>query len=175
MPRIRFPRIGRTQALIGALTLLTATLMLCLDGTRDGDLYLQLASGRFIAGHGLASVDPYAVHHPPRNGHIAAYAGIGAYMLWRSPRAPVELDGWLEHFTPAELRGTYAILDGRVSDPTPYVRRLHIGAVIADRHVAIRILRTHGFKLEFRTPAGAYLVKRVHARARQALLGQHRA
>src|SRR5260221_6382939 len=33
--------------------------MLCLDGTRDGDLYLQLASGRFISTHGLAAVDPF--------------------------------------------------------------------------------------------------------------------
>ena len=111
----------------------------------------------------------YALHHPPRSGHIAAYAGIGSYMLWRSPRAPIELDGWLEHFTPAELRGTYAVLDGRASDPTPYVRRLRIGAVIADRHVAIRALRTHGFKVEFRTSAGAYLIKGVGTRARHRL------
>jgi len=24
-------------------------------------------------------------------------------MLWRSPRAPVALKGWLEHFTPQQL------------------------------------------------------------------------
>ena len=61
----------------------------------------------------------YAVRHPPPSGHIASYAGIGSYMLWRSPRAPVELDGWLEHFSAAELRGTYAVLDGRLANPTP--------------------------------------------------------
>ena len=33
--------------------------MLCLDGTRDGDLYLQLASGRFVAAHGFSAVDPF--------------------------------------------------------------------------------------------------------------------
>jgi MFS family permease len=101
----------------------------------------------------------YAVRHPPPSGHIATYAGIGSYMLWRSPTAPVELDGWLEHFTPAELRGTYAVLDGRVTDPTPEVRRLQIGAAIVDRKVAIEALRTHGFRIAFRTPAGAYLVR----------------
>ncbi len=106
----------------------------------------------------------YAVRHPPPSGHIAAYAGIGSYMLWRSPRAPVELDGWLEHFSPAELRETYAILDGRVTNPTSYVRRLRIGAAIVDRRIAIRALLGHGFEVEFKTPAGAYLVKRADPR-----------
>jgi hypothetical protein len=105
----------------------------------------------------------YALRHPPRTGHIAAYAGIGSYMLWCSPAAPVELDGWLEHFTPTELRRTYAVLDGRVADPTRYVRELQIGAVIADRHRAIRVLQAHGFAVEFRSRAGTYLVKREGA------------
>jgi hypothetical protein len=81
-------------------------------------------------------------------------------MLWRSPRARVELDGWLEHFSAAELRDTYAVLDGRLANPLPDVRRLRIGAAIVDRQRAIAILRAHGFALELRTPAGAYLVRR---------------
>src|SRR5215210_3735336 len=40
---------------------------------------------------------------PPENGRIVTYAGVGSYMLWRSPRAPVALKGWLEHFTPQQL------------------------------------------------------------------------
>ena len=40
---------------------------------------------------------------PPENGRIVTYAGVGSYMLWRSPRAPVALNGWLEHFTPQQL------------------------------------------------------------------------
>ncbi len=107
----------------------------------------------------------YALGHPPPAGHIAAYAGIGSYMLWRSPRARVELDGWLEHFSAAELRDTYAVLDARVADPTPYVRRLRIGAAIVDRHRTIRSLREHGFRVEFHTAAGTYLVKRVDRRS----------
>jgi hypothetical protein len=103
----------------------------------------------------------YALRHPPPSGHIATYAGIGSYMLWRSPRARVELDGWLEHFSAAELRETYAVLDGRLDNPVPFVRRLRIGAVIVDRHRAIAVLRAHGFELAFRTPAGSYLVKRA--------------
>jgi hypothetical protein len=117
----------------------------------------------------------YALRHPPRTGHIAAYAGIGSYMLWRSARAPVELDGWLEHFSAGELRGTYAVLDGRTTDPTAYVRRLRIGAVIADRRRAIEALEGHGFEIEFRSRAGAYLVKRggdVLARHRQVSGGR---
>jgi len=57
--RLLSPNVGRALALNGAVVLATAGLMLCLDGTRDGDLYLQLASGRFIAGHGLVSADPF--------------------------------------------------------------------------------------------------------------------
>jgi MFS family permease len=102
----------------------------------------------------------YALRHPPSHGHIAAYAGIGSYMLWRSPSAPVELDGWLEHFSATELRDTYAVLDGRTADPTPFVRNLHIGAVIADRRVAIKALVAHGFTVAFRNRSGAYLVRR---------------
>jgi hypothetical protein len=103
----------------------------------------------------------YALRHPPPSGHIATYAGVGSYMLWRSPRARVELDGWLEHFSAAELRETYAVLDGRLANPMPFVRRLRIGAVIVDRHRAIATLRTHGFELVFGTPAGSYLVRRA--------------
>jgi hypothetical protein len=119
-----------------------------------------ILSGRLIG---------YALRHPPRTGHIAAYAGIGSYMLWRSPGAPVELDGWLEHFSPAELRCTYAVLDGRVANPTRYVQALQIGAVIADRHRAVRALQAHGFVVELRTRAGTYLVKQEGARGRGPL------
>ncbi len=45
--------------LIAALTLLVAALALCFDRVNNGDLYLQLASGRFIADHGLVSTDPF--------------------------------------------------------------------------------------------------------------------
>jgi hypothetical protein len=103
----------------------------------------------------------YAVRHPPPSGHIATYAGVGSYMLWRSPRAPVELDGWLEHFSPAELRGTYAVVDGHGANLMRDVRRLRIGAVIADRRRAIDILEAHGFAVKYESPAGAYLVRRA--------------
>jgi hypothetical protein len=106
----------------------------------------------------------YALRNPPRSGHIATYAGIGSYMIWRRPGAPVELDGWLEHFTPAELRGTYDVLDGRTVDPLPEVRRLRIGAVIADRYVAIRALQAHGFAIAFSDRAGTYLVRQSKPR-----------
>src|SRR5262249_24722665 len=65
------------------------------------------------------------------------------------------------HFSATELRETYAVLDGRVANPASFVRRLRIGAVIVDRHRAIAALRTHGFELAFRTPAGSYLVKKA--------------
>ncbi len=103
----------------------------------------------------------YATEHPPREGHIASYAGIGSYMLWRAPHTPVELDGWLEHFSAEELRGTYALLDGRKANPSRLIAKLHIGAVIADRRTAIKRLLAHGFVVKFATREGSYLVRRA--------------
>ena len=111
----------------------------------------------------------YATEHPPREGHIASYASVGSYMLWHAPRTPVELDGWLEDFSPVELRGTYAVVDGKRANPTRLVSRLHIGAVIADRRIAIKALLAHGFVTKLTTPEGAYLVRRAsQARPKRA-------
>ena len=46
------------MALIGALIALVGALALCLDRFRNGDFYLSLISGRFIAHHGFATHDP---------------------------------------------------------------------------------------------------------------------
>jgi hypothetical protein len=140
--RIPLPLIGLTAAAAAALG---ATWALAVGPARNE----PLLDARLIG---------YALRHPPPRGHIASYAGVGSYMLWRSPRAPVELDGWLEHFTQAELRDTYLILDGRATEPMRLARRLRIGAVIADRRRAIDVLRAHGFTVEFRNRAGDYLV-----------------
>jgi hypothetical protein len=101
----------------------------------------------------------YALAHPPERGRIAAYAGASSYILWRAPRTPVVIDGWLEHFTPTELRANYGILRGWGGDPTPYVRRFHVGAVIAHLPVAIDALEAHGFTAEYSGPGGTYLVR----------------
>jgi len=106
----------------------------------------------------------YAVHHPPKHGRIVAYAGAASYILWRSPRTPVVIDGWLENFHPAELRGNYGILRGWWDgNPTRSVKRLHVGAVIAHLPVAIQALEAHGFVVEYQGEGGAYLVRRRFA------------
>jgi hypothetical protein len=103
----------------------------------------------------------YAVHHPPKRGRIAAYAGAASYILWRSPKTPVVIDGWLESFTPAELRGNYGILRGWWGgDPSRPARRLHVGAVIAHLPVAIKALEAHGFVPEYSGKGGVYLVRK---------------
>jgi hypothetical protein len=48
-----------TKLLIAALTLLVAALALAVDRVHNGDLYLNLLSGRFIVHHGLVSHDPF--------------------------------------------------------------------------------------------------------------------
>ena len=53
------PIPGRTKLLIVALTLLVAGVALCVDRTRNGDLYLQLFTGRFITEHGFVTHDPF--------------------------------------------------------------------------------------------------------------------
>jgi hypothetical protein len=102
----------------------------------------------------------YVAAHPPPRGRIASYAGVGSYLLWRSPRTPVVLDGWLEHFSASELRNTYSLLNGGDVHMARSLRKLRIGAAIANQPAAIRALRRHGFVTAFATHDGAYLVRR---------------
>jgi hypothetical protein len=101
----------------------------------------------------------YAIKHPPERGRIVAYAGPSSYMLWRAPDTPVVINGWLEHFTEAELRANFGILHGSRADPTPYVKRLDAGAVIAYIPKAIERLEAHGFVAKLSSPDGTYLVR----------------
>lgn len=106
----------------------------------------------------------YAIQHPPRDGRIVAYAGPSSYMLWRAPETPVAIDGWLEHFSEDELRANFGILHGSRANPTPYVRRLNAGGVIAYIPQAIDRLKAHGFVVRRSGPNGTYLVRRPDAR-----------
>jgi hypothetical protein len=110
--------------------------------------------------HLQAEVVEYALEHPPENGRILTYAGVGSYMLWRSPDTPVVLNGWLEHFTRPQLADTYGVLRGWAADVPESVDRLGAGAVIAHVPEAIRRLESHGFVAEFRSSEGTYLVRR---------------
>src|SRR5215218_3215711 len=56
MPR---PTPAPTNALIVALALLTSALALCLNRDLNGDLYLLLFSGRYVAHHGPVGFDPF--------------------------------------------------------------------------------------------------------------------
>src|SRR4051794_39378017 len=49
----------RTKLLIGALGLLVVAIALCLNRDLNGDLYLLLFSGRYIAHHGPVGYDPF--------------------------------------------------------------------------------------------------------------------
>ncbi len=55
-------------------------------------------------------VADYAIAHPPKHGRIVTYAGVGSYINWRSPKTPVVINGWLEHYTAQELRDNYGVL-----------------------------------------------------------------
>jgi len=101
----------------------------------------------------------YAIQHPPERGRIVAYAGPSSYMLWRAPETPVVIDGWLEHFSEAELEANFGILHGSRADPTPYVKRLNAGAVVAYIPQAIERLEAHGFVARISGPNGTYLVR----------------
>jgi len=107
----------------------------------------------------------YAIKHPLPRGRIVAYAGPSSYMLWRAPDTPVAINGWLEHFTEEELRANFGILQGSLRDPTPYVRRLDAGAVVAYIPKAIARLERHGFVAKVRGPYGTYLVRTGAARS----------
>jgi hypothetical protein len=123
-------------------------------------LFWAMVLGPAQAGTYLRTpVVDYALAHPPENGRIVTYAGVGSYMLWRAPHTPVALNGWLEHFTPQQLNDTYGVLRGYTPDLVGAVRRLDIGAVIAHVPGAIRRLEAAGFRPEYSSPGGTYLVR----------------
>ena len=121
---------------------------------------------------GPAQADPYlrspvvdyALAHPPKNGKILTYAGVGSYMLWRSPRTPVVINGWLEHFSAQQLTDTYGVLRGYTPDLLGATKRLDIGAVIVHVPAAISRLEAAGFVPRFSAPDGTYLMRK-HAPA----------
>ena len=106
-----------------------------------------------------SQVVAYAIAHPPASGRIATIAGTGSYLLWRSPKTPVLIDGWLEHFSATQLRGTYGVVDGNPA-AIPYIDRWHIGAIITRHLRALRTLEAQGFVPLYINSHGAYLVRR---------------
>jgi hypothetical protein len=106
----------------------------------------------------------YAIAHPPEKGRIVTYAGVGSYINWRSPETPVVVNGWLEHYTPQQLRDNYGVLRAWTTDLPGALRRIHAGAVITHVHTAIRQLEAAGFVPVYSTPQGTYLVRRAKPR-----------
>jgi hypothetical protein len=104
-------------------------------------------------------VADFAIAHPPKHGRIVTYAGVGSYINWRSPKTPVVLNGWLEHFTAQELRDNYEVLRAGAPDLRAALRRIHAGAVIAHVPSAIHALQAAGFRVVYSTPQGTYLVR----------------
>ena len=140
---LRLPIAVAGSAAIGALFVWAAFL-----GPAKADSYLR------------SPVVEYALAHPPENGKIVTYAGVGSYMLWRLPDAPVAVNGWLEHFSKQQLDDTYGVLRGYTPDLLGAVERLQIGAVIAHLPPAIRRLEEIGFWRAFTDAEGnAYLVR----------------
>src|SRR3954470_15058715 len=87
-----------TWALIGALIALVGALALCLDRFHNGDFYLSLNSGRFIAEHGFAHQDPFAT---------IAQGGTWLNQQWLSELAFFRVS---EIFGPTGLTVLYALL-----------------------------------------------------------------
>src|SRR6266545_3172124 len=107
-------------------------------------------------------VADYAIAHPPKHGRIVTYAGVGSYINWRSPKTPVVLNGWLEQYTPQELRDNYGVLRAWTGDLSGALRRIHAGAVITHVPSAIRRLEAAGFRPEYTSAQGTYLVRTHH-------------
>jgi hypothetical protein len=129
----------------GAAAALTLVLWGTVLGPAKGGAYLK------------QSPADYALRHPPKQGRIAALGGVSSYLLWRSPRTPVLVNGWLEHFSPAALRANYGVVRGRPWAPDP--ARWGIGGVITRNHTAVRALERRGFVVKQRAPEGVYLVR----------------
>jgi hypothetical protein len=126
------------------------------------------AAAVFAAVLGPARDDPtlgfpvadYAIAHPPARGRIVTYAGVGSYINWRSPNTPVVINGWLEQYTPQELRDNYGVLRAASDENlSAALKRIHAGAVIAHLPSAIQRLEDAGFQAKFSSTGGTYLVR----------------
>jgi hypothetical protein len=126
------------------------------------------AAAIFAAVLGPARDDPtlgfpvadYTIAHPPTHGRIVTYAGVGSYINWRSPNTPVVINGWLEQYTPQELRDNYGVLRaGPDENLSAALKRIHAGAVIAHLPSAIQRLEDAGFQAKFSSTGGTYLVR----------------
>ncbi len=104
-------------------------------------------------------VADYAIAHPPKHGRIVTYAGVGSYINWRSPSTRVVLNGWLEHYTPQELRDNYGVLRALDGRPAGRAETHPCGGGDHPRDSAIRQLEAAGFRPEFSSPDGTYLVR----------------
>ena len=70
------------------------------------------------------------------------------------------LNGWLEQYTPEQLTDNYRVLRaGQARDLPGALRRIHAGAVIVHLHSAIQRLERAGFRPEYASPEGTYLVR----------------
>jgi hypothetical protein len=87
-----------TWALIGALIVLVGALALCLDRFHNGDFYLSLVSGKFVAQHGFASHDPFAT---------IGQGGTWLNQQWLSELTFFRVSEW---FGPTGLTILYAVL-----------------------------------------------------------------
>ena len=79
---------------------------------------------------------------------------------------PVVMNGWLEHYTPQQLRDNYGVLRAGTAGPPRALRRIHAGAVIAHVPSAIRRLEAAGFRPVFSSSQGTYLVQVAKGRER---------
>src|SRR5262249_60989541 len=122
---LRLP-VAAAGTAAAAATLFWATVL----GPAQADTYLR------------SRVVDYALAHPPKNGRIVTYAGVGSYMLWRSPRTAVALNGWLEHFSAQQLSDTYGVLRGYTPALVGGVKRMQIGPL--GRHGRAAVGRRRG-------------------------------
>ena len=70
------------------------------------------------------------------------------------------LNGWLEHFKPADLRATYATIWGWNDNLPATAKRLQAGAVITNVAGAISRLQASGYVVKYASAGDTYLVKR---------------
>jgi hypothetical protein len=100
----------------------------------------------------------YVVANPPKAGRIATAGGVGSYINWRSPKTPVMINGWLEHFSEQELRASYGVIRG-TDRSTQTLDRWKINGVVTKESGAIEGLKAREFRVRYATPDGTYLVR----------------
>jgi hypothetical protein len=106
----------------------------------------------------LTEAVSYAASHPACEGRLAVTPGPGSYLLWRNPQVASLTDGRIEAYTPAQIDGSYTIVNGGPGFQT-LVDQWDVTGVVTRNSTGVARLQDDGFTVAYQGGEGTYLMR----------------